>query len=209
MREDGVKDMDKTKKGRCEARNVEDIKPEDPILADDCNDKRKYVTEGEDTKGGRRVGGRDENEKAIAVSQTWIHEKFRTIMYPNIIIKADNAAATLQYHGVASFSMYKSISVRSGCHLGNGGDIAVSFAGVLLRTLRQVSILAAILDPLRSLRRRNMQKQQGQGVSVSRRDQSHNAPLLKESEPISRLQMHGSQLKHLHAHHSVAQPHKA
>ena len=101
------------------------------------------------------------------------------MMYPNIIMKADNVAAALQYHGVTSFSLYKSISVRCGCHLGNGGDIAVSFAGVFLRTLRQVSILDAIFDPLRSLRRRNMQKQQGQGVSVSRRIQLHNAPLLK------------------------------
>lgn len=62
-----------------------------------------------------------------------------------MIRKADNVAAALQYQEVLSFSLYRSISVCRGCHLGSGGDISVSSMGGLLRVLRQVSILKTIL----------------------------------------------------------------
>ena len=65
LRKDGIEDMNETKNGRCEAWNVEDVKSEDPTLADDCNDKGKHVTKGEDSKGGWGIRGWDEDEKAV------------------------------------------------------------------------------------------------------------------------------------------------
>ena len=66
--------------------------------------------------------------------------------YPKRIRKAEKVAAALQYHGVLSFSVYKSINVRRGCHFGSGGDIVVSFGGGFLRALSQVSILEAMIS---------------------------------------------------------------
>lgn len=51
-------------------------------------------------------------------SQIW---RWQARTYPSIIKSADRVAAALQYHGVWSFSLYRSISVRCGFHLGNDG----------------------------------------------------------------------------------------
>jgi len=107
---------------------------------------------------------------------------------PSMIKRAAKVAAALQYQAVLSFSLYRSINVRLGCHFGSGGDISVSFAGVLLRTLRQVSILEIILfpcDPCDVETRRNNKGR------VSCRRKSQHAPLLRSQGQSAGLRYTG------------------
>ena len=67
-------------------------------------------------------------------------------LYPIIIMKVDITADTFQYHCVRSFSLYRSINVRRGLHLGSGIEFRAGLrAGLRNGLLIGLRILS--LDP--------------------------------------------------------------
>ncbi len=111
---------------------VEDVELEEPRFreGENCRGDVSAVDEdnGADECGGwcgcRVValyegGGKYEEASRLSALRYGRREYGET--YPVVSIIAGTVAPTLQYHGVWSFSLYRSISVRRGLHSGSTG----------------------------------------------------------------------------------------